>query len=116
MPALERPRRRTDQPASTQYRRPAPARISGNPSPTAGSSTSAKANAAADAAAFQASTLQNAKKKGHPLVVILVKSESNNAGFTQRFLPNNIADFAELELSQANFPVLERSNLGHCSA
>jgi hypothetical protein len=29
-----------------------------------------------------------------------------------RFLPNNIADFAELELSQANFPVLERSNLG----
>ena len=31
----------------------------------------------------------------------------------QRFLPNNIADFGELELSQANFTVLERSNLGH---
>jgi hypothetical protein len=31
----------------------------------------------------------------------------------QKFGPNNIADFAELELSQANFSVLERSNLGH---
>ena len=29
------------------------------------------------------------------------------------FFPNNIADFAEIELSQANFPVLERSNLGN---
>ena len=39
--------------------------------------------------------------------------KSNNATFMQRFLPNNIADFGELELSQANFTVLERSNLGH---
>ena len=30
----------------------------------------------------------------------------------QKFGPNNIADFGELELSQANFAVLERSNLG----
>ncbi len=28
-------------------------------------------------------------------------------------MPNNIADFGELELSQANFTVLERANLGH---
>ncbi len=84
----------------------------GNPSPTAGSSTSAKANAAADAAAYQEVPYKNAKKKGPPLVVIPGEIKSNNASFTQRFLPNNIADFAELELSQANFPVLERSNLG----
>lgn len=84
----------------------------GNPSPTAGSSTSAKANAAADAAAYQEVPYKNAKKKGPALIVIPGEIKSNNASFTQRFLPNNIADFAELELSQANFPVLERSNLG----
>ena len=30
----------------------------------------------------------------------------------QKFTANNIADFGEVELSSANFPVLERSNLG----
>ncbi|MBI2748818.1 MAG: hypothetical protein HYX43_05605 [Burkholderiales bacterium] len=84
----------------------------GNASPTAGSSTSVKANAAADAAAYQEVPYKNAKKKGPPLIVIPGEIKSNNASFTQRFLPNNIADFAELELSQANFPVLERANLG----
>ena len=38
--------------------------------------------------------------------------KSNNATFLQKFTPNNIADFGELELSSANFQVLERSNLG----
>ena len=84
----------------------------GNPSPTSGSSTSAKANAAADAAAYKEVAYKNAKKKGPALIVIPGDIKSNNASFTQRFLPNNIADFAELELSQANFTVLERSNLG----
>jgi curli biogenesis system outer membrane secretion channel CsgG len=84
----------------------------GNPSPTAGSSTSAKANAAADAAAYQEVPYKNAKKKGPALIVIPGEIKSNNASFTQRFLPNNVADYAELELSQANFSVLERSNLG----
>ncbi|WP_413888980.1 hypothetical protein [Candidatus Aalborgicola defluviihabitans] len=84
----------------------------GNASPTAGSSTSAKANAAADAAAYQEVPYKNARKRGPALIVIPGEIKSNNASFTQRFLPNNIADFAELELSQANFPVLERSNLG----
>ena len=46
------------------------------------------------------------------MIVIPGEIKSNNASFTQRFLPNNIADFAELELSNANFTVLERSNLG----
>ena len=47
------------------------------------------------------------------MVVIPGEIKSNNASFTQRFLPNNIADFGELELSQANFTVLERADLGN---
>lgn len=83
----------------------------GNPSPTAGTSTSEKANAAADAAAYQEVQYVNKGKRGPALIVIPGEIKSNNASFTQRFLPNNIADFAELELSQANFPVLERTNI-----
>jgi len=84
----------------------------GNPSPTAGSSTSQKANAAADAAAYQKVEYTNKAKRGPALVVIPGEVKSNNAAFIQKFGPNNIADFAELELSNANFPVLERANLG----
>jgi len=84
----------------------------GNPSPNAGSSTSQQANAAADAAAYKEVDYVNKGKRGPALVVIPGEVKSNNAGFMQKFGPNNIADFGELELSQANFPVLERSNLG----
>ncbi len=84
----------------------------GNPSPTAGTSTSDKANAAADAAAYKEVEYTNKARRGPALIVIPGEIKSNNASFTQRFLPNNIADFAELELSSANFPVLERTNLG----
>jgi curli biogenesis system outer membrane secretion channel CsgG len=85
----------------------------GNPSPTVGTETSQKANAAADVAAYKAVEYVNRGTKGPALVVIPGEIKSNNATFTQKFLPNNIADFAELELSQANFTVLERSNLGN---
>lgn len=85
----------------------------GNPSPTAGSSTSDKANAAADAAAYKEVEYTNKAQKGPALVVIPGEVKSNNAGFMQKFGPNNIADFGELELSSANFVVLERSNLGN---
>ncbi len=85
----------------------------GNASPTAGTSTSNKANAAADAAAYKEIEYKNKGKKGPALIVIPGDIKSNNASFTQRFLPNNIADFGELELSQANFTVLERANLGN---
>jgi hypothetical protein len=44
--------------------------------------------------------------------VIPGEVKSNNANFIQKFGPNNIADYGELELSQANFAVLERANLG----
>src|SRR2546423_3344241 len=85
----------------------------GNPSPTAGTETSQRANAAADSAAYQEVDYVNKGTKGPALVVIPGEVKSNNATFTQRFLPNNIADFVELELSSANFTVLERANLGN---
>src|SRR5438045_1003475 len=81
----------------------------GNPSPNAGSSTSQKANAAADQAAYQEVAYANKDKRGPALVVIPGEIKSSSADFLQKFGPNNIADFGELELSQANFQVLERS-------
>ena len=84
----------------------------GNPSPTAGTATSDKANAAEDVAAYRAVDYVNKAKRGPELVVIPGEVKSNNASFSQKFGPNNIADYAELELTQANFGVLERSNLG----
>jgi hypothetical protein len=85
----------------------------GNPSPTAGTETSQRANAAADSAAYQEVDYVNKATKGPALVVIPGEVKSNNATFTQRFLPTNIADYGELELSSANFTVLERANLGN---
>jgi hypothetical protein len=84
----------------------------GNPSPTAGSQTSQKANESADKAIYKPVEYTNVNKKGPALVVIPGEIKSNNATFTQKFTANNIADFAEIELSAANFQVLERSNLG----
>jgi len=84
----------------------------GNPSPTAGSETSQRANASADQALYRPVEYVNASKKGPALIVIPGEIKSNNATFLQRFTANNIADFGELELSNANFQVLERSNLG----
>ena len=84
----------------------------GNPSPTAGGRTSQQANQSADQALYQSIEYQNRNKKGPALVVIPGEIKSNNASFTQKVTANNIADFAEVELSAANFQVLERSNLG----
>jgi hypothetical protein len=84
----------------------------GNPSPTAGTETSQKANAAADQAAYRPVEYTNGSKKGPALIVLPGDIKSNNATFMQKFTPNNIADFGEVELSAANFQVLERSNLG----
>jgi hypothetical protein len=84
----------------------------GNPSPNAGSSTSQDANAAADQAAYKEVEYTNKARRGPALVVIPGEIKSNNSSFLAKIAPNNIADFGELELSNANFPVLERSNLG----
>jgi hypothetical protein len=83
-----------------------------SPSPTAGSSTSQRANEAADRGMYKPIEYTNAAKQGPALIVIPGEIKSNNATFVQKFGSNNIADFAELELSKANFQVLERTNLG----
>jgi hypothetical protein len=81
-------------------------------SPTAGGSTSQKANDSADKAMYKAVEYSNRAKPGPAVVVVPGEIKSNNANFVQKFGSNNIADFGELELSQANFKVLERSDLG----
>jgi hypothetical protein len=81
-------------------------------SPAPGTSTSQKTNDAADKAMYKPVDYTNASKRGPALIVIPGEVKSNNADFMQKFGPNNIADYAELELSNANFPVLERTNLG----
>ena len=83
-----------------------------SPSPTAKKDVSKKANAAADRGMYTEVEYANAGTMGPALVVIPGEIKSNNANFVERFLPNNIADFAELELTRANFQVLERSDLG----
>jgi hypothetical protein len=86
--------------------------VFGNPSPTAGSETSQRANESADQAMYKPVEYMNANKKGPALIVIPGEIKSSNATFLQKFTANNIADYGELELSNANFKVLERSNLG----
>ncbi|MFC5302136.1 hypothetical protein [Azospira restricta] len=83
-----------------------------SPSPTAGSGTSETANQMADKAMYKPVEYANAGKPGPALVVIPGEVKSNNATFTQKFGPNNIADYAELELGKANFKILERADLG----
>jgi hypothetical protein len=83
-----------------------------NPSPTAGSGVSQRANAAADKALDKGVEYPNASKPGPKLIVIPGEIKSNNASFTQKVSSNNIADFAELELTKANFQVLDRADLG----
>jgi len=87
-----------------------PTAESSNPSPS--TSASEEANKMADKAAYKPIEYVNAAKTGPALVVLQGDIKSNNASFTQKFGPNNIADYAELELTRANFRVLERSDLG----
>jgi hypothetical protein len=83
-----------------------------SPSPTAGSGVSNRANEAADKGMYTDVTYENASRPGPKLIVLPGEIKSNNASFTQKFGSNNIADFAELELTKANFQVLDRSDLG----
>jgi hypothetical protein len=81
-------------------------------SPTAGGKTSQQANSTADKTLYQSVDYVNKNKPGPQVIVIPGEIKSNNATFLQKFTANNIADYGELELSNANFKVLERSNLG----
>jgi hypothetical protein len=83
-----------------------------NPSPTANSSVSRRANDAADKSAYRDVEYVNANKVGPKLIVLPGEVKSNNAAFSQKYQPNNIADFGELELTKANFQVLDRADLG----
>ena len=83
-----------------------------SPSPAAGSGVSKSANGAADKAMYKDVEYTNAAKMGPQLIVLPGEVKSNNATFVQKFGANNIADYAELELTKANFQVLERADLG----
>ncbi len=80
--------------------------------PTACGRTSQQANQTADKTLYQSVDYTNKNKKGPVIIVIPGEVKSNNATFLQKFSANNIADYGELELSNANFQVLERTNLG----
>ena len=90
-----------DAPAATDTDGPQPA-----------TSASAEANKMADKALYKPIEYVNASFPGPVLVVLPGDIKSSNATFTQKIGSNNIADFAELELTRANFKVLERSDLG----
>lgn len=75
-------------------------------------SASEDANKMADNALYKPVEYINSQKQGPALVVISGEIKSNNVEFTRKFASNNIADFAEIELSRANFQVIERSDLG----
>jgi hypothetical protein len=74
--------------------------------------SSQAANNQANQNTYQPVDYANSHIRG-PLVVVLPgKIKSNNATFKQKVTANNIADYGELELGNANFRVLERSDLG----
>ena len=73
---------------------------------------SESAKRSADMKMYKPISYVNAAKRGPKVIVLPGEIKSNNATFTQKISANNIADFAEIELSRANFGVLERSDLG----
>src|SRR5215475_8242675 len=81
-------------------------------SPAPATGASARVNAAADTAQYQTLNYANTATQGPAVIVLPGVVKSNNATFSQRYGPNNIADYAELELWKANFQVLDRANLG----
>lgn len=91
------------------FTQPAPA-ADGNPSPLAGFGVSRDANRRADSTMDR--QIEYSAKKGPRIIVLPGQVKSNNASFTQRVTANNIADFGELELTRANFTVIERGELG----
>ena len=80
--------------------------------PTSGTAVSRTANESVDRAAYRRIDYSNASKAGAALVVMPGEVRITDAVLTQQVLPSSIADWAELELAQANFKVLERAALG----
>jgi hypothetical protein len=75
------------------------------------SSASEEANEEADKRMYQERSYQNVGQKGPMVIVLPGQIKSNNAFFLQKITANNIRDFGEMELSKANFRVLERGDL-----
>ncbi|GFK92909.1 hypothetical protein NNJEOMEG_00737 [Fundidesulfovibrio magnetotacticus] len=75
-------------------------------------SASDAAKEQADAVAYKPVEYANASVPGPQIVVLPGSIKASGATFTQKVSENNIADFAEIELSKANFKVLERSDIG----
>lgn len=82
----------------------------GTPDPF--TSTSETVNKKAEQAMYKPVEYKHKTKKGPVVVVLPGKIKTNNAAFAQKVTSNNIADFAEMELSNDNFRVLEREDLG----
>ena len=75
------------------------------------SSSSDLANKEADKRMYQKRSYQNANVQGPQIIVLQGEIKSNNATFLQKISSNNIKDFAEVELANANFRVLERGDI-----
>lgn len=75
------------------------------------SSPSDRVSEEADRRMYRPRSYENAGVPGPMVIVMPGEIKSNNATFVQRITSNNIKDFAELELSHANFRVLERADL-----
>ena len=61
-------------------------------SPAPATGASARVNAAADTAQYQTLNYANAATQGPAIIVLPGVVKSNNATFSQRYGPNNIAD------------------------
>ena len=75
------------------------------------SSSSELANQEADKRMYQKRSYRNANVQGPQVIVMQGEIKSNNATFLQKISANNIKDFAEMELANANFRILERGDL-----
>ena len=73
--------------------------------------SSDRANEEADRQMYRQRSYSNAGVQGPMVIVMPGEIKSNNATFLQKITANNIKDFAEVELSNANFRVLERADL-----
>ncbi|MEF3696487.1 hypothetical protein [Desulfolutivibrio sp.] len=73
-------------------------------------SSKQKAHELAEEAVYKPVEYKNASIPGPGIVVLPGEMKSANATFAQKITDNNIRDFAELELSKANFRILERAD------
>jgi curli biogenesis system outer membrane secretion channel CsgG len=92
----------------------APVMVAGSAGPSGAFSfrdSSDRVNEEADRQMYRQRSYDNASVQGPMVIVMPGQIKSNNATFLQKITSNNIKDFAEVELSSANFRVLERADL-----